>query len=57
MYLAALVLGNSALPHRAVTRGFVEALAWVAQIGLFVVLGLLVVPIEDDLVSASGRPS
>ena len=45
VYLAALVLGNSALPHRAVTRGFVEALAWVAQIGLFVVLGLLVVPI------------
>ena len=46
VYLAALVLGNSALPHRAVTRGFVEALAWVAQIGLFVVLGLLVVPID-----------
>ena len=46
VYLAALVLGNSALPHRAVTRGFVEALAWVAQIGLFVVLGLLVVPIQ-----------
>lgn len=47
VYLAALVLGNSALPHRTVTRGFVEALAWVAQIGLFVVLGLLVVPIDS----------
>jgi cell volume regulation protein A len=47
VYLAALILGNGALPHRAVTRGFIEALAWVAQIGLFVVLGLLVVPIAD----------
>ncbi len=45
VYLAALILGNSALPHRGVTWGFIEALAWVAQIGLFVVLGLLVVPI------------
>ena len=54
VYLAALVLGNSALPHRAVTRGFVEALAWVAQIGLFVVLGLLVVPI-DDFIGAADR--
>jgi cell volume regulation protein A len=47
VYLAALVLGNSDVPHRSVSRGFAEALGWVAQIGLFVMLGLLVVPIDD----------
>jgi cell volume regulation protein A len=43
-YVAALVLGNSRLPHRAATRGFAEALGWLAQIGLFVLLGLLASP-------------
>ena len=41
---AALVLGNSELPHRAATRSFAEGVAWLAQIGLFVMLGLLVSP-------------
>lgn len=44
VYLAALVLGNSELPHRAATRSFAEGLAWLAQIGLFVMLGLLLSP-------------
>ncbi|MEZ0577169.1 potassium/proton antiporter [Nocardioides sp. MH1] len=44
VYVAALVLGNSELPHRAVTRSFSEGLAWLAQIGLFVMLGLLLSP-------------
>lgn len=44
VYVAALVLGNSALPHRAATRSFAEGLAWVSQIGLFVMLGLLSSP-------------
>jgi cell volume regulation protein A len=54
VYLAALVLGNSRLPHRPATRGFVEGLAWLAQIGLFVLLGLLVTPPElgDDVLPA-----
>ena len=43
-YLTGLVLGNVQLPHRHATVGFVEALAWLAQIGLFVLLGLLVSP-------------
>ena len=43
VYTAALVLGNSELPHRAATRSFSEGVAWLAQIGLFVMLGLLVV--------------
>ncbi len=44
VYVAALVLGNSDLPHRAATRSFAEGVAWLAQIGLFVMLGLLVSP-------------
>lgn len=44
VYVAALVLGNSDLPHRVATRSFVEGLAWIAQIGLFVMLGLLLSP-------------
>ncbi|GAB2972864.1 potassium/proton antiporter [Nocardioides montaniterrae] len=48
-YVAALVLGNSELPHRGATRSFVEGLAWIAQIGLFVMLGLLLSPGRIDL--------
>jgi len=44
VYTAALVLGNSELPHRSVTRSFSEGVAWLAQIGLFVMLGLLLSP-------------
>jgi cell volume regulation protein A len=43
-YLSALVLGNMRLPHRAAVRGFAQALGWLAQIGLFVMLGLLASP-------------
>ena len=50
VYTAALVLGNSELPHRAATRSFAEGVAWIAQIGLFVMLGLLVSP---DRISVS----
>ncbi|WP_166354635.1 potassium/proton antiporter [Phytoactinopolyspora limicola] len=46
VYLAALVLGNSRLPHRAATRSFAEGVAWLAQIGLFVMLGLLSSPAQ-----------
>ena len=53
-YLAGLVLANSGLPHRAATRSFAEGLGWLAQIGLFVLLGLLVTPSQlgDDLIPA-----
>jgi cell volume regulation protein A len=53
-YLAAVVLANSGLPHRSATRSFAEGLGWLAQISLFVLLGLLVNPSElrHDLVPA-----
>ncbi|HEX7323420.1 MAG TPA: potassium/proton antiporter [Mycobacterium sp.] len=43
-YLSGVVLANSGLPHRSATRSFAEGLGWLAQIGLFVLLGLLVSP-------------
>ncbi|MDX6310531.1 MAG: potassium/hydrogen antiporter [Nocardioidaceae bacterium] len=44
VYVTALVLGNSDLPHRTSTRSFAEGLGWLAQIGLFIMLGLLASP-------------
>ena len=53
-YLASVVLANSGLPHRSATKSFAEGSGWLAQIGLFVLLGLLVTPSQlvDDLVPA-----
>ena len=55
-YLAALVLGNSRLPHRGAVRGFAEGVGWMAQIGLFVMLGLLATPshLGDAVLPAIG---
>lgn len=44
VYVAGVILGNSRLPHRQAILGFADGLAWLAQIGLFVLLGLLVSP-------------
>lgn len=54
VYVAALWLGNAPLPHRAATLGVIEALTWLAQIGLFVLLGLLASParLADALLPA-----
>ena len=60
VYVAALVLGNAELPHRAATRSFAEGVAWLAQIGLFVMLGLLLSPgritLEIVGLARRGRP-
>lgn len=45
-YSAGLWLGNKALPHQRTTEGFTESLGWLAQIGLFILLGLLASPSE-----------
>jgi potassium/hydrogen antiporter len=52
VYLCGLVLGNATLPHRSASLGFAEGMASLAQIGLFVLLGLLVSP--DRLAGAIG---
>jgi cell volume regulation protein A len=46
VYVTAVVLGNARLPHRHAILAFSDGLAWLAQIGLFVLLGLLVSPEE-----------
>ncbi|MER5224708.1 potassium/proton antiporter [Streptomyces flaveus] len=54
VYLASMVLGNQKLPHWPATRGFADGLGWIAQIGMFVLLGLLVTPheLKDDFWTA-----
>ncbi|QJY49520.1 potassium/proton antiporter [Pseudonocardia broussonetiae] len=51
-YVCALVLGNSELPHRGGVQSFAEGTGWLAQIGLFVLLGLYASP--ERLVDALG---
>ena len=45
-FLAGLVLGTASTPARRTIVTFHEGLAWVAQLGLFLTLGLLVYPSE-----------
>jgi cell volume regulation protein A len=49
VYVTALCLGNAELPHGTSTRSFAEGLAWLAQIGLFIMLGLLLSPGTVDV--------
>ena len=44
VYVAGIVLGTGRLPHRPATLAFAEGAALLAQIGLFVMLGLLASP-------------
>ena len=43
-YVAGLVVGNSKLLHRSSLLKFHDGIAWIAQISLFLTLGLLVFP-------------
>ena len=44
VYLTALALGSASIPARRTIVAFHEGVGWVAQIGLFILLGLLVFP-------------
>jgi potassium/hydrogen antiporter len=52
VYLAGMVLGNGPLPYHAGLLRVHDALAWLAQIGMFLILGLLVFP--SGLVEVAG---
>jgi cell volume regulation protein A len=53
-YLTALALGSGNIPARRTVVAFHEGVGWVAQIGLFILLGLLVVPSSLDDVALEG---
>jgi cell volume regulation protein A len=44
VYVAGLILGNGPLPYRSGLLRVHDALAWLSQIGMFLLLGLLVFP-------------
>lgn len=46
IYIAGLVIGNSKFVHKRTSMRFMDGLAWMSQILLFLTLGLLVNPLE-----------
>ena len=54
VYLTALALGGASIPARRTVVAFHEGLGWVAQIALFILLGLLVFPSRLDDVALKG---
>ena len=54
VYLAGLALGSAPIPARQTVIGFHDGVAWVAQIAMFLTLGLLVFPGELAEVAVEG---
>ena len=48
VYLAGLALGSASIPAQQTIAAFHQGLAWVAQVGMFLTLGLLVFPHQLD---------
>jgi cell volume regulation protein A len=54
VYLAGLALGTAAIPAKRTVSAFHDGLAWVAQVAMFLTLGLLVFPTQLDEVALEG---
>jgi cell volume regulation protein A len=54
VYLAGIVIGNGRLPHQVTLQRFHESLAWLAQVAMFLLLGLLVFPSQLPPVAGRG---
>jgi cell volume regulation protein A len=54
VYLTALALGSASIPARRTVVAFHEGLGWVAQIALFILLGLLIFPSDLPDVALQG---
>jgi cell volume regulation protein A len=54
VYLTGLALGSAPIPARRTVEAFHEGMAWVAQLGLFLALGLLVFPSQLGDVALEG---
>ena len=46
VYLAGIITGNSKFNHRKQILSFLDGLTWLMQIGMFLILGLLVNPLQ-----------
>ncbi|WP_413203933.1 potassium/proton antiporter [Rhodospirillum sp. A1_3_36] len=53
VYVAGLVVGNGAHPNRTTIRRFQEGLTWLAQITMFLTLGLLATPSQFPALAVS----
>jgi potassium/hydrogen antiporter len=53
-YVAGLALGTAAIPAKSTITTFHQGLAWVAQLTMFLTLGLLVFPSQLDEVAVEG---
>jgi cell volume regulation protein A len=54
VYLAGLALGSAAIPAKQTVTAFHQGLAWVAQLSMFLTLGLLVFPSQLGDVAVEG---
>lgn len=54
VYLAGLAMGSANLPARQTVHAFHDGLAWVAQLTMFLALGLLVFPSQLDEIAWQG---
>lgn len=54
VYVAGIAVGNGAIPYRVNLTRFHDSLAWLAQIGMFLILGLLVFPKQLAHVAPTG---
>jgi potassium/hydrogen antiporter len=54
VYIAGLAVGSAVIPAKQTVVSFHQGLAWVAQVAMFLTLGLLVFPAELDDVALEG---
>jgi cell volume regulation protein A len=54
VYIAGLVLGSATIPAQQTIASFHQGMAWVAQLGMFLTLGLLVFPSELGDIALEG---
>ena len=54
VYVAGLVIGSNSTPARRTIVTFHDGMAWLAQLGLFLILGLLVFPADLGRIAVEG---
>jgi len=54
VYVAGVAVGNGTIPYQAGVRRVHDSLAWLAQVGMFLMLGLLVFPSQLRAVALPG---